>query len=405
MLLDRFPGFPAELEGLKVIDADTHYSEPHDLWTSRVPAKFRTQVPHIADNGMGGQCWKFNGDDLLFSSAGSASVIRKDGTKSALLDWDIQNGTMPIHEIHPASYDPVARMEEMDRQGVWAHIIYPNVVGFGAHKLIKHANQELALEILKIYNDACGEMQATSGGRLYPQALVPFWDLEASLKEIARCKEELKLTGITMSSAPHAAGLPPIIDKHWDPMWELCTALKIPINFHVGSSEFDREAFTSGVWPGQTPIGTHVIGCVLLVMNNAKMLANLLTSDLLVRWPELKFVSVESGIGWIPYVLERLDYQLLETSLDGRVWEQPTAKELFRRSVYGCFWFEEAAPSRVLDYIGFDNVLFESDFPHPTCLYPSPVEHALKVLEPWGPDVIRKVMSTNAANLYGIPVD
>src|SRR6202022_2115197 len=109
--MERFPGFPEELKGLKVIDADTHYSEPHDLWTSRVPAKYREKVPHIADDGKGGKCWRFNGGDLLFSSAGSASVIRKDGTKSALLDWDIQNGTMPIHEIHPASYDPVARME------------------------------------------------------------------------------------------------------------------------------------------------------------------------------------------------------------------------------------------------------------------------------------------------------
>jgi len=402
--VESFPGFPEDLADLKVIDADTHYSEPHDLWTSRVPAKFKELVPHVGDNGKGGLCWLFNGGDLLFSSAGSASVIRKDGTKSALLDWDIQNGTMPIHEIHPASYDPVARMAEMDRQGVWAHVIYPNVVGFGAHKLIAMPNQVLALRILQIYNDACGEMQEASNGRLFPQALVPFWDIDAAVKEVQRAHDELKLRGITMSSAPHAAGLPPIMDKHWDPLWEVCTALKMPVNFHVGSSEFDREAFTKGVWPGLDPIRTHVIGCVLLEMNNSKMLANLLTCDLLVRWPELKFVSVESGIGWIPYVLERLEYQLLETSLDGRVWEQPTPTELFRRQVYGCFWFEEAAPSRVLDYIGFDNVLFESDFPHPTCLYPAPVQHALKVLEPWGPGVIRKVMSTNAANLYNIPV-
>jgi predicted TIM-barrel fold metal-dependent hydrolase len=402
--VDPFPGFPEDLNGLKVIDADTHYSEPHDLWTSRVPAKYREKVPHIADDGKGGKCWRFNGGDLLFSSAGSASVIRKDGTKSALLDWDIQNGTMPIHEIHPASYDPVARMKEMDRQGVFAHVIYPNVVGFGAHRLIALEDKDLAIRILSIYNDACAEMQEISNGRLFPQALVPFWNLDAAVREVQRCHDDLKLTGITMSSAPHAAGLPPIMDRHWDPLWEVCQSLKMPVNFHVGSSEFDRDAFTKGVWPGLDPIRTHVVGCVLLEMNNSRMLANLLTCDLLVRFPTLKFVSVESGIGWIPYVLERLEYQLLETSLDGRVWDQPTPTELFKRQVYGCFWFEEAAPSRLLDYIGFENVLFESDFPHPTCLYPSPVEHALKVLEPWGPEVTRKVMSTNAANLYGIPV-
>jgi hypothetical protein len=70
--------------------------------------------------------------------------------------------------------------------------------------------------------------------------------------------------------------------------------------------------------------------------------------------------------------------------------------------VYACFWFESIAPQYTLEAIGFDNVLFETDFPHPTCLYPSPVEHGLKVLAPWGPDVQRKVMGGNAAAVYGI---
>jgi len=402
--VEKFSGFPEELRDMKVIDADTHYSEPHDLWTSRVPANYRDRVPHVADNGKGGKCWKFNGDDLLFSSAGSASVIRKDGSKAALLDWDIQNGSMPLLQVHPASYDGKARLEIMDQQGVWAHVMYPNVTGFGAHRLMALEDRKLAFTILSVYNDAVAELQAESGGRLFPQALVPFWDLDAAVAEVQRAKQELKLTGITMSSEPHSAGLPDITDTHWSPLWEVCESLGVPVNFHVGSSEFGKEAFERGTWPGLDPIRKHVVGCVLLEMHNARVLANLLTSDLLVRFPKLRFVSVESGIGWIPYVLERLEYQLLETSLDGRVWEQETPSELFRRQVYSCFWFEEAGPSRTLDSIGFGNVMFESDFPHPTCLYPSPVEHALKVLEPWGPDVTRKVMSTNASELYGIPV-
>jgi predicted TIM-barrel fold metal-dependent hydrolase len=402
--MEKFSGFPEDLIGMKVIDADTHYSEPHDLWTSRVPASYRDKVPHVADDGKGGKCWRFNGDDLLFSSAGSASVIRKDGSKAALLDWDIQNGSMPLLQVHPASYDGKARLELMDQQGVWAHVMYPNVTGFGAHRLMALDDRQLALTILSVYNDAVAELQADSGGRLFPQALIPFWDLDAAVAEVQRATQDLKLTGITMSSEPHSAGLPDITSAHWAPLWEACESLGIPVNFHVGSSEFGKEAFEKGTWPGLDPIRKHVVGCVLLEMHNARVLANILTSDLLVRYPRLKFVSVESGIGWIPYVLERLEYQLLETSLDGRVWGQESPSELFHRQVYSCFWFEEAGPGRTLDYIGFDNVMFESDFPHPTCLYPSPVEHALKVLEPWGPDVTRKVMSENAAKLYGIPI-
>jgi predicted TIM-barrel fold metal-dependent hydrolase len=399
-----FAGFPETLKDLKVIDADTHYSEPHNLWTSRVPSKYHDLVPHVADDGKGGQCWRFNGGELLFSSAGSASVIRKDGSKAALLDWDIQNGTMPIMEIHESSYDPVARMEMMDSMGVYAHVIYPNVTGFGAHRLLTLPDRELAFMILSVYNDAVAEMQEISNGRLYPQALIPFWNMDAALKEVQRIHSELKLTGITMSSEPHSAGLPDIVDAHWNPLWELCQELELPVNFHVGSSEFGKEAWLKGVWPSLDPIRQHVVGCVLLEMHNARILANLLTSDLLERFPRLNFVSVESGIGWILYVLERLEYQLSEQSLDGRVWEQTSPTDLFHRQVYSCFWFEDAAPSRTLDLLGPGNVLFESDFPHPTCFYPGPVEHALKVLEPWGPEATRKVMSENAARLYHIPL-
>jgi len=167
--VDNFSGFPEDLKDMKVIDADTHYSEPHDLWTSRVPASYKEKVPHVSSDGKGGKCWRFNGDDLLFSSAGSASVIRKDGSKAALLDWDIQNGTMPLLQVHPASYDGKARLEIMDQQGVWAHVIYPNVTGFGAHRLMALEDRELAFTILSIYNDAVAELQDESGGRLFPQ--------------------------------------------------------------------------------------------------------------------------------------------------------------------------------------------------------------------------------------------
>jgi predicted TIM-barrel fold metal-dependent hydrolase len=124
----------------------------------------------------------------------------------------------------------------------------------------------------------------------------------------------------------------------------------------------------------------------------------------LERYPETKWISVESGIGWIPYVLERLEYQLSEPRPEDFELSIASPYELFRRQVYSCFWFEQSGPERLLDILGFDNILFESDFPHPTCMYPSAVEHGLKVLEPWGPEVQRKVMQNNAAALYKIPV-
>ena len=104
-------------------------------------------------------------------------------------------------------------------------------------------------------------------------------------------------------------------------------------------------------------------------------------------------------------MLERLDYQLLDNPPGADVkFDQPSATELFHRQVFACFWFEEPGPSLLLEKVGFDNVMFETDFPHGTCLYPNAMDHAKRVLAPWGPDVARRVLQDNAAKLYRLAV-
>ena len=387
---------------LRVVDADTHFSEPHDLWTSRVPASMRDAFPHVVERD-GQRAWLFNGDDVMSAPAGSGSSVRRDGTKKSFWQYNIE-ATMQVEEASQAAYDPVARLEMMDEQHIWAQIIYPNVAGFAANRFVVLENRDLANAIVSVYNDAVAEMQAGSGGRLFPQALVPFWDIDASVKEVARAKTELGLTGITMCSEPHAGNLPDLLDEHWNPLWEVCSDLDLPINFHVGASQFGMDAFFKSVWPSHDKIRAHIVGAVNIELHNSRIMANLLASDLLDRYPKTKWVSVESGIGWIPYVIERLQYQLTEPPPEDSDLNVTPPLELFRRQVYACFWFEDMGPARTLDFLGFDNILFETDFPHPTCLYPSAVEHGLKVLEPWGPEVQRKVMQDNAAQLYHLPI-
>jgi predicted TIM-barrel fold metal-dependent hydrolase len=251
------------------------------------------------------------------------------------------------------------------------------------------------------------EWQAESGDRLLPQAMVPFWDIDATVKELERMKNELHMVGLTMSGEPFNGGLPDLADQYWDPMYEVCTDLSIPINIHIGSSDVgtDNSYLFQRVWPTHDKYRRFVLGMVQIELGNSNFLTNLCTSDLLVRWPKLKFVSVESGIGWIPFVLERVDYQLGEPVEEGvDLHARPSARELFRQSVYSCFWFEHSAPQHLIEDVGVDNVMFESDFPHPTCLYPNPVERVLEQLTLGGhsEETIRKVMGGNAMKLYGI---
>ena len=121
------------------------------------------------------------------------------------------------------------------------------------------------------------------------------------------------------------------------------------------------------------------------------------------RYPNLKFVSVESGIGWIPFLLDALDYQCGETAPEHLAHLSMKPSEYFRRQFYGCFWFESKTLGPAIDHIGPDQIMFETDIPHPTCLYPHSVERE-RAIQELAPEVQKKILQDNAANLYGIEV-
>src|ERR1700723_3005612 len=139
-----------------------------------------------------------------------------------------------------------------------------------------------------------------------------------------------------------------------------------------------------------------------IFLRNGLQLNDLLMSGVLARYPRIKFVSVESGIGWIPFVLGALDYQFEGNSV---AEEHPEfdllPSEYFARNVYACYWFEQTAPRRLIDKIGVDNVLFETDFPHPTSLPADEVHERIKSgLSDWEESVRSKILWENAQKLY-----
>jgi predicted TIM-barrel fold metal-dependent hydrolase len=261
----------------------------------------------------------------------------------------------------------------------------------------------LRLLCVTVYNDAMAGLQEESGGRLFPMGLVPWWDVDACVAETERIAR-IGLRGVNMTSDPQVHGFPDLGERAWDPLWDVCSDLALPVHFHIGASQ------TSFSWYGESPWPSHggdqrlAIGSAMLYLTNARVLANLIYSGLLERHPQLKVVSVESGIGWIPFVLEALDHQLTETAPGTMDYLSMRPSEYFRRQMYGCYWFEKRDVAHTLEVLGHDNVLFETDFPHPTCLYPSSLEHAAEGLAGVPTDVQRKVLQDNAASLYRIPL-
>ncbi|MGO9059841.1 MAG: amidohydrolase family protein [Candidatus Binataceae bacterium] len=384
------------LTGIKVVDSDTHLSEPHDLWTSRAPSQWKDRVPKVKEID-GKRTWVINGNTSL-GYATPASVVRKDGSK--IRGWGFMK--VQMEDVHPGSFNIKERLRYMDECGIWAQIIYPNFLGFGGQRA-SQLDEDIRLITFQIYNDAMAEIQQESGSRIFPMAMLPWWNIESSVTETIRC-QKMGLRGVNMNNHPQSHGLHDLGHRDWDRLWEVCSDLNLPINFHIGASDESASWFTSMPWATQTPDQKLALGSAMLFVNNAGVLANLIFSGVMERFPKLKFASVESGVGWIPFLLEALDYQLEEEVPEAGEILSMTPSEYFRRQIYACFWFERKGLGAALDALGPDNLMFESDFPHPTCLYPEPVGYVSGALAKLNPDVRRKVMSTNAAKVYSLPI-
>jgi predicted TIM-barrel fold metal-dependent hydrolase len=381
------------LDPVRVIDADTHLTERHDLWTKRAPAAYKDRVPHVTQVD-GCATWVVEGDVVL-GRAGAGGVVDRNGVKGrsfeGLYEWE---------QAHVAAYDPEARMELLDETGIWAQIIFPGVVGLGGQALAEIV-QDVALRqmCVEIFNDASAELQATSGDRLLPMAILPAWDIDACVKEVERAAR-LGLRGVNLTSDPQDLGAPDLANRAWDPLWGACSSFSMPVHFHIGASLTTMSYFGTYPWESHDDDTKLAIGGTLLFIGNARVVVNIICSGMLDRFPELKIVSVESGTGWIPFILEALDYEMDENAPAAKARLSLLPSEYFKRQIYATTWFEHKNLASLIDSVGEDNVMFETDFPHPTCLYPNPLATAEKNMRDLSPAVRRKIMGDNGAKLY-----
>jgi uncharacterized protein len=386
------------LDDVRVIDADTHFTEPPDLWTRGAPAKYKDRVLHIEDID-GQPTWVVDG--VKFTVARGCGVVDRDGGKSPFAE------SMPVwglDRVHQGAYDPKVRLEMMDEFGVDVQVLYPNAIGLGGQSMNRIVTDPvLRLLHVELYNTAMAEIQEEFDKRFLPMPVMPAWDIDASVKEAERVAG-LGMRGINLTSDPQDMGSPDLASRAWDPLWEVCAGLNLPVHFHIGSSETAMNFYGNYFWPSQHEYVKPAIGGAMLFINNARVLINTVFAGIFDRFPKLTMVSVESGVGWIPFILETMDYELLENAPAQAKELSKLPSEYFKENWYSTFWFEQnqGDVQGLIDGVGEDRVLFETDFPHPTCIYPAPVEFMAEKMNTLRPDTRRKVMGENAARLYGV---
>jgi predicted TIM-barrel fold metal-dependent hydrolase len=326
--------------------------------------------------------------DIPIAGSSAVSAILPDGEKMLGLNFLKAD----IEMVHAASYDCDARLELMDQMGISHGIVYPNVGGFGNQNFLKIEDRSLRIACVEIYNDWMSDLQSRSGERILPMALVPWWDIDACIVEVERMHKN-GARGIVMCSNPHDSGMPNFAQPEWRPFWETCEGLEMPINFHIGASEGDID--WSGkvpyeTWPGDVKIS---LGGAAIFLGQLRWMVNLLVSDVPELYPNLKFVSVDA-----------LDYQCGETAPQHLAHLSLKPSDYFRRQFYGCFWFESRTLGPAIEHLGPDRIMFETDIPHPTCLYPHSVERVRNAISELDPVVQKKILQDNAADLYKIKV-
>jgi predicted TIM-barrel fold metal-dependent hydrolase len=401
------------LGGIPIIDCDAHFTEPPDLWTSRVSAEWQDRVP-VQRTVDGKTAWYVNGE--VWASTGGNTIRR--GRQKVLGSHIIQ----PFEDIDPAAWSVPARLEILDSMGVYAQVLYPNAVGFASNHIFAIEDHTQRTVVLQTYNDFFMDIQEESRGRLLPQPVLPVWDMALTVKEMERLLER-GARGFTLSDKPEMIGLPELDSEYFGPMWEVFNESGAVANFHIGSGarREEQEAMRNQnikreLPPPGAPVQTFwssfgrqrrlAIHATQMYMSNVRIIINLCMSDLFDRYPKLKIVSAESGIGWIPFIFEAIEYQIDEmvTDVEEVSLQRRRPMDYFRDHIWVMFWFEQVGPAKLLSDIGVNNVLVETDVPHPTCLYPGAREHFAKVLADVSPEDRRRILCDNAAELYRIEV-
>jgi predicted TIM-barrel fold metal-dependent hydrolase len=343
-------------ERYRIISADSHVSIPKELVQSYLPASIKEKVAAIeaayAAQMLAAKPQKNKQKELVEERASNPLTTLPNMGKGA--PWPAAG--------RPGGSDAIERLKDMDTDGVEAEILY---VGAGGAEFAALEPQD-RIEASRAANSAAIEWASVDPKRLMPVYSLPIDDPKLAVKELDRIVAE-HAKAVQLPLLPREQGLPPYWDTSYDPLWEAMSHHGVPISMHVGGNSY---LFNQVLPEDPTPF-KGIFQC-LPPISMSELMADWILSGILERFPDLRIVFVEAGIGWIPYFLERLDNM---AEMHG--WDTFPTKAIKEKPSH--YWYRNMAATfetdhagmRLIDLIGYENLMFATDYPHPDSTWPN----------------------------------
>jgi predicted TIM-barrel fold metal-dependent hydrolase len=370
-----------------IISLDDHVIEPAHVWDRWLPAKYRDLGPHVerrhykpfnivgfgdyaleeSDDGDPCDVWVYEG--IVYPQKRHLASVGFDPK-------DILPLPITYEEMRPGCYEPKARVADMTRNGVEGSVCFPTFPRYCGQRFAEASDKEVALACVRAYNDwMVEEWCGDSDGHLIPLTIMPMWDVDLAIAEVRR-NAERGVRAVCFSEIPYHLNLPSIHSGYWEPLFSVCEETSTVLFMHIGSAS--KMFSTSADAPGGVVQDITAFHCA---------------SGALADW---------LAIGWIPYFLQSADQTWSHqawTYFDTILPEPPS--HYFHQNVSVTF-IDDPVGLAMLDAIGEDNVLFETDYPHADGTWPHTRQVAARQMLHLTDNQIRKAVRGNALRLLGL---
>jgi len=380
-----------------LISCDSHGQLHKDAWTDRMSKqRWGDDIPHLFETSEKEHMavamdhpverWLVHGQVVGERGVVNCPTVMNDPIRKTFPQrWE---------EVPAIVYDPVQRLTAMDGDGIDAEVLFPNDPVQGT-TFFQGDDPDFELACVQATNDALAEWREVSD-RYIPLAIIPYLGgIEGTVQEVRRAVNKGH-RGVVMLAEPSQSkkGLAHFNDPYWDPLWAVCQELEAPVHWHAGAGL----RFSIPRWKGYTRNQEQAYGPSGSFSSQAQFIPNLIFSGVLDRYPRLKWVCAETGLGWVNYMLEGCDHEWERRHL----WTEGIVtrpSELFRRQIYVDFWYETAG-IELRHFIGIGNIMWESDYPHSTSTYPESWKFVERTLKGVPQEERNQLLYGNAMELY-----